>query len=500
GDPEAAPRAARLLDAYASRWQAAYLDACEAMRAGAQAPQLGALRLSCLEARRQEAAAVVDLFRHATAATVQQSSDAVLGLPGVSGCGEVDALSTPVPPPDDGPVRQQIDRLSRDLARVVAESAAGDPRALGHAEALVAEANQVGFAPLQAEALLSLGSAYLYGGRPDLARDLYLRSLTSAERGRVDAVRARACARLAWSVGHYFGHYEEADRWMEAALAILDRTPAIDAEVNARHILASLRTAEGRIQESLAALDRMDELIRKRGRPDDPDRVRALSARSDDLAELGRFQEAAGYAREALARQIELRGTRHPITARLEYLLARVLVEAGGTVEARELLDRTASYWIDAGTPSAPELLDAGDIRATSFQREGRFQQALDEALRIRAIRERAQGPDHADLSFTLGNVGFALLGLGRPAEAITPLERALALQTRAGLKLSPTAEGKLALAQALWRTGGDRARARALARDAEQASRIAPEGRIHREAAAWLAEHPDPAPRVDGQ
>jgi hypothetical protein len=52
-------------------------------------------------------------------------------------------------------------------------------------------------------------------------------------------------------------------------------------------------------------------------------------------------------------------------------------------------------------------------------------------------------------------------------------------------------AEGMLALANALWLTGGDRTRARALARDAEQATRIAPQGRLHVEASDWLAAHP---------
>jgi len=63
-------------------------------------------------------------------------------------------------------------------------------------------------------------------------------------------------------------------------------------------------------------------------------------------------------------------------------------------------------------------------------------------------------------------------------------------MQTRAGLKMSSTAEAMLALARALWQSGGDRARARKLASDAEEATRSAPAGRIHREAVAWLADH----------
>ncbi|HZN93486.1 MAG TPA: tetratricopeptide repeat protein, partial [Myxococcales bacterium] len=250
------------------------------------------------------------------------------------------------------------------------------------------------------------------------------------------------------------------------------------------------RVEEGRLPEALEALDRMDALLRQR-RPDDMVRAEYLQSRSDTLFELGRLTESEQCAREALAQSVELRGERHPFTARLHYLLSRVLVEAGKAAECREHIDRAERYWSEAGTATALFSLDAGDIRATSFQVEGRYREALAEARRIQALREKIAGVDHADLSFTLDNVGLALLGLGRPAEAVAPLERSLALKTKAGMKMVTTAEGMLALANALWLSGGDRTRARALARDAEQATRIAPAGRVHREAAAWLAAHP---------
>ena len=83
------------------------------------------------------------------------------------------------------------------------------------------------------------------------------------------------------------------------------------------------------------------------------------------------------------------------------------------------------------------------------------------------------------------------LLGLGRPAEATAPLERSLALKARAGRKAVTTNEGKLLLAKALWLSGRDRARARMLADEVERATRIAPDGRVHQEAVAWIAAHP---------
>jgi tetratricopeptide (TPR) repeat protein/predicted Ser/Thr protein kinase len=489
--PDAAERAAHHLDAYAARWQDAYREACEAARRGTQAPHLSALRLACLEARRQEAAAVVDLLRHASAATVNKSADAVLDLPGVSGCGEVEALSAPVPPPDEGPARQKLDRLRIQLARVSAEDAVADPRTRQDAEALAAEADQAGFAPLQASAHLRLGNVYERLGETLRARKSHLTALLAAERGRSEVTRAQAAARLAVNLSHYGGLYDEADRWVAVALAIADRTPMQDVELYTLHVLGQLRTEQGRLPEAMVALDRMEVLLRTRHRPDEPFRMMYLSHRSDALAELGRIDESLQYARQALALAQETRGEKHPITARLHYLLARILVDTAHAADARRELQPAERYWSTPGSTNELHLMDVGDIRATSFHMEGRYQEALDESRRILAWRERVLGKDHADVSFTLDNVGMALIGLGRPKEAITPLEQSLALKTRAGLKMLSGAEGMLALANALWLGGGDRARARALARDAEQATRMAPNSRIHVEATDWLAAHP---------
>ena len=461
------------------------------MRRGTQARQLGTLRLACLEARRQEAAAMVGLLRHPSAAAVKKSADAVLGLPGVSGCAEAEALSAPVPPPDDGPMRQRLNELTARLAHVSAEDATSDPRTGPDAEALAAEVDQAGFAPLQAATYLILGTFYERTGNAPGARTAYFRSLVAAERGRAEVVRARVAARLAYELGHYFSQYEEADRWLDVSTAITDRTPMYDVEVFALHIMAQVRLEEGRMTEALAALDRMDALLAKRARADDPSRVYYYSHRSDAFYELGRIEESVRFAREALAFSVDLYGEKHPVPARLHYLLARVLVEAGQASEARAHLDAAVRYWSATDTPNPLYMLDAGDIRATSYQVEGRYQEALDEARRVLAQREKTFGKEQADFSFSLDNIGMALIGLGRSPEAIPPLERSLALKTAAGMGMISSAEGMLALARALWDGGGDRRRARKLAADAEQATRLAPLGRVHREAADWLKAHP---------
>ncbi|HEY6175194.1 MAG TPA: tetratricopeptide repeat protein, partial [Kofleriaceae bacterium] len=88
---------------------------------------------------------------------------------------------------------------------------------------------------------------------------------------------------------------------------------------------------------------------------------------------------------------------------------------------------------------------------------QGAFQRALD-------ILRAARGPDHEDLAFPLKGLGLAHLGRGQLLEAVAPLERALALSSRAASDPQELAEIRWALARTLHALGRDPARARELA------------------------------------
>jgi tetratricopeptide (TPR) repeat protein len=87
------------------------------------------------------------------------------------------------------------------------------------------------------------------------------------------------------------------------------------------------------------------------------------------------------------------------------------------------------------------------------------FQQALD-------VLGPRLGPEHADLALPWKGLGLAHLRRGRPADALAPLERALALRTAGATASDPQelAEIRWALARTLRGLGRDPARARELA------------------------------------
>ncbi|HEY6032955.1 MAG TPA: tetratricopeptide repeat protein, partial [Kofleriaceae bacterium] len=107
-----------------------------------------------------------------------------------------------------------------------------------------------------------------------------------------------------------------------------------------------------------------------------------------------------------------------------------------------------------------------------------------------------AQPPPPSWIADALYGEGDDLIALGKAAEALAPLERALKLRSTPDSDGEDRANVELSLARALWDSGGDRARARRLADDAHDV--MAPlaqkYGSFHAKAfaklEAWRAEH----------
>src|SRR5204863_39128 len=73
------------------------------------------------------------------------------------------------------------------------------------------------------------------------------------------------------------------------------------------------------------------------------------------------------------------------------------------------------------------------------------------ECERSLAIREKALGKDHPDVSYSLENLGAALIGVRQPAKAIPVLERAIAIRSKESASAEDLAEPRFSLARALW-------------------------------------------------
>jgi tetratricopeptide (TPR) repeat protein/predicted Ser/Thr protein kinase len=100
----------------------------------------------------------------------------------------------------------------------------------------------------------------------------------------------------------------------------------------------------------------------------------------------------------------------------------------------------------------------------------GRHEEALAAHGRARELLEPRVGAEHVWVGYAVQGIGDSLLALGRPAAAVEPLEAALKIRSAAGISPQELGEASFSLAQALWRAGGDRARALTLAAQARDA------------------------------
>ena len=161
----------RILDDYAGSWVAAQDDACRATRVrGEQSAELLDLRTACLDARRENLGALVNVLSRADDKTVLRSVEAVSKLPDLQECANTSALKARIRPPSDPSTRARVEAARARVALARAQSDTGKHAdAEPIAVAAAADAKEIGYAPLQAEASYVLGLVQRRGGKPKLA-------------------------------------------------------------------------------------------------------------------------------------------------------------------------------------------------------------------------------------------------------------------------------------------------------------------------------------------
>jgi tetratricopeptide (TPR) repeat protein len=204
----------------------------------------------------------------------------------------------------------------------------------------------------------------------------------------------------------------------------------------------------GRWAEAVAIYDRAIGVFRAKLRPGDVTIGPSLINRSIGLAQLHRFDDAQRDLDEVIA-----------------------------------LYDRASSKSL-----SLPHALsNRGDLAAM----RGRCQDALrDHARSIELLEQRVE-PTASDLIYPLSGKGACLVRLGRPAEAIPLLQRALRCKAN-GVEDFELARVKAYLGRALVETRRDTSGGRAMARAARAGIASSPNGADElRLLDRWLAAHP---------
>ena len=303
-----------------------------------------------------------------------------------------------------------------------------------------------------ASTLVNLGEVLRGHGDTEAARAEFARALALQERALgpdhpdVGATRNNLGAAL-WSEGKF-----------DEARANIERSLAID--------LATYGPVHARVAVSLLNLGGL------------------LNAQGDAAA-------ARPYLERALAIQRQVLSADHPE-------LGMALHNLGVTVAAQGDHPAALAYFEDARALFARALGDDHvnlALPLTGIADElvalGRRREALPMYQRAIALQDRAYGDRSLDTAYSLTSYGACLVDLGRARDAVPPLIRAVALRSDRQVDPLELADAQFQLARALWDSGQDRARARALAANAAAAYASTPADDHDRQViAAWRAAH----------
>ncbi|HWB81801.1 MAG TPA: tetratricopeptide repeat protein, partial [Nannocystaceae bacterium] len=206
----------------------------------------------------------------------------------------------------------------------------------------------------------------------------------------------------------------------------------------------------------------------------------------------GAYDEALAAAERSRTIRSAVLGDQHNETAVALDIIGNVNIDLRRWDEAETALGAAIAIW-RAHAPEHRGLALAEGALAEVHMLRGQPAEALLGYRKALALAERTLGDDHPELAIFLVGIGSCELALGRPGDAIAPLERAARSigETRGDPMLRAHVE--VTLAQALVRSGGDRQRARTLVdaarRDNAKVGQLAESGRMAQEIDATAAE-----------
>jgi tetratricopeptide (TPR) repeat protein len=463
------------------------------------------------------------VLARADAPVLERAAQSTLGLTPVSACSAL-AVGEGAGQLVDPAVAEALAQAQAlrgtgqwDPAEEAAQSALREARSADHARAI-------------AEALEELGEIALARQDAKLAEDRYVDVLAAAQRAELPSLVGHAELRLGWATGALQSRPVDAERWFRLAESAIDRLGdeadpdrallltgraytrrhAGHSHEGAEDSRAAIRLLEERLPgdwRSLASarnvlgtsLDEIDET-------EEAERTLTLSLQGFEhglgplhptiaavLNNLGRVQMDLGKYEEARAseeRGIAIgasSGVPGHVVARAWLQLSDALSRQGRFDEARAALER--AFAVARSTPTTEPRFLAGlyGQQGCNERLEGRYDEALGHLQIALDMMDRSLGPHHPESVGPVCDIGLLYLARGQVPAALPRLEEALSLAEGR----SDCVPLKLGLAQALWQTGRDRPRARALVREEREYFRTHPAraGEV-RDIELWFEKH----------
>jgi serine/threonine protein kinase len=409
------------LDTYTKDYRAMSGESCAATRLrGTQSDDMQSLRAACLDERRREVSALIDVLSQADAKVVERATTAVAGLTPIEVCGNLPLLSARVRPPTDAHVRTEVTAIQDALARAKALSLAGKYKdAMAAIKAVVTRARATNYRPLIAEALLTQGRTEERLSAFNDAEKTLLESTFNAEASKEDEVAAAAWTTLI-KVTTMQPSLERADQYVpraEAALLRLGGGPDLEDDLTDHR--AFLALAHGHTAESEQMLRAHLESREKRIGKDNPALISTLSELARVEGYLGRFDDVLKHRQRSLLLATMELGPDHPRTASAQQAVATALADAGQLEEAERIARKAVatfeSTYGQEHTVIVASLLALGSI----LVRRGAVEEGLATLHHGLAIESKTYPDTHPAIALARQSLSEALLRLNRPKEAL---------------------------------------------------------------------------------
>lgn len=342
--------------------------------------------VDCLDEQRTTLGGLLAAWAAADRRTITGATVAAAGLTPLSTCTSELLARRALAPPS---LRVEVAALRARLEHVRALHLAGAyDQGLALTQEILAEADNLAWRPLRAEAWLLAGTLHADLGKYEAARDARQQAFFHALAGGDDPGMLAAATDLAHNVGYQLALPEQGRQWGTIGEMLIERL-------------------------GLAGTLREATLV-------------AAIAGVQTLA--GDYDEALRYFRRALASREALLGPNHPSVARMLNSVGVVLFHQGAGVEALACFRRSLAIEEAALGPDHPDVAYSLNNLAAQLGAQGMLDEALEYHHRALAIRISALGPEHPDVAVSLSNLGELLTKRGDHAGALDHERRALAI------------------------------------------------------------------------
>ncbi|MEM7154960.1 MAG: serine/threonine-protein kinase [Myxococcota bacterium] len=421
------------LDARANAWAQLHTDVCRATSVhGEQSAELMDVRMACLDRRRGEMGAVVEVFATADARVVESAVNAVQSLDSLDPCrtltiGQGQGLEDPAR-------RELADEIEALLAQAKAMGAAGKPEpALEHAKNALRMARDLDHRPLLARAAVVHARAQWEQVTDDVAgvRTFMVEAIELAAATEQPTLEAKAWSMLIILEGQRMRHFD-------AALAL---------ELPAR--IAASRAAEPRVE---AALDSaVGTVLSKSGRHEEAltAMVRALKGYEGALgqhhakvaavqsnlgieyAQLRLLPDARHYLNEAAKTVERVYGSHHPWLGSIRINLGGLAKMDGDTETANKEYQRAVEI-LSRSLPHGHRRTLNAMIGLAQTESKEDPQRAEKRYRDVLAIVKAQRDPDLLTIVNTYNSLGWLQRSRAKTAESEKKPERAAKHQLEA--------------------------------------------------------------------